>query len=111
MSADIERFFSADMLMQALPTVEDLNAGNDTWSFVVNDIAAGALTTYRGGEKSEDEAAMFGGTAGESYDACFRTECDTVANIDPDITEILARSYARAAQFFGIDGLSVPPLP
>jgi Zn-dependent M28 family amino/carboxypeptidase len=108
-SAGIERFFVADMRAQGLPTVEILHTGNDTYSFLVNDIATGALTTYISGIKTEEEAALFGGTAGEDYDPCYRAECDTLDNIDLDITTALAKSFARAAQFFGIEGRDMPP--
>ena len=110
-SAELERFFVADMLLRGIPTIEDLNRRNDTWAFVINDIPTGALTTAKPGLKTAEEVATFGGTLDLEYGPCFLTDCDTVAGTNLVITETLAKSFAHAAQFFGIDGLTLPPAP
>jgi Zn-dependent M28 family amino/carboxypeptidase len=108
-SADFERFFVDDMLARGYRSVGDLNRRNDTYSFLVNDIPTAALTTAAPHKKTAEEVEWFGGTEGEDHDPCFLTTCDTVDDLAMDVTVMLARSFARAAQFFGIDGHDVPP--
>jgi len=44
-------------------------------------IPAGGLFSGAEGEKTEAQAATYGGTAGEPYDACYHQACDTTNNL------------------------------
>ena len=45
--------------------------------------------------KTEEEAQQWGGTAGEAYDGCYHSACDTTENIDPTMLDNMtdAMSY------------------
>jgi Zn-dependent M28 family amino/carboxypeptidase len=110
-SAEVERFFVADMMLQGLPTVPHWSGGADNFSFEMHGIAYGGVQTGIGVHiKTDEEAELFGGTAGEPYDPCQNEACDTIDNMNMDLAATLAGSFARSAQFFGLDGLWVPPV-
>ena len=47
--------------------------------------------------KSADLARRFGGSAGQTFDACYHKACDRVANIDFRILEQMADATAVVA--------------
>jgi len=47
-------------------------------------IGVGGLTTGRDEEKTEEEAAAFGGKAGQAYDYCYHKACDTFQNTETE---------------------------
>ena len=113
-SAELEWFFTVNLMLQGYPTLPLWATGSDHWSFFMNDIPYGMAFAGAGFPediKTEEEAALFGGTAGEKYDPCHHEPCDTLDNVNMDIAGSLAGVYVSSAQFFGIDGMSVPPLP
>ena len=81
-SAAIEKSFrrhfrSADLA--SAPT--EFNGRSDYGPFIAAGIPAGGLFSGAEGVKTEEEAATFGGAAGEAYDACYHADCDTIANV------------------------------
>ena len=54
------------------------------------------------GVKTAEEAAVFGGTAGAAYDACYHSECDTLANINPTVLEEMADAIAHSTLTFAL---------
>jgi Zn-dependent M28 family amino/carboxypeptidase len=72
-----ERFFSA----RGVPFKgTDFSGRSDYGPFIASGIAAGGLFTGAEGVKTADEAALWGGTAGQQYDPCYHLRCDTYAN-------------------------------
>jgi Zn-dependent M28 family amino/carboxypeptidase len=61
--------------------------GTDDSSFSEKGVPTVGLYTGAGGSKSEAQAALYGGTAGRPYDACYHRACDTIANIDREVLE------------------------
>jgi Zn-dependent M28 family amino/carboxypeptidase len=108
-SAEIERFFQNDMLALGLSSVPYFTDRSDHWPLFSLGVANGSLFTGADGIKTAEEADAFGGTAGETHDPCYHQACDTLSNVDLDIAETMTKSMARAAQFFGVDGLDTPP--
>ena len=51
--------------------------------------------------KSEEQAAIFGGTAGEPWDPCYHKECDTLDNVNFMVMEEMARAAAHALAMYG----------
>ncbi|MFH8983597.1 M28 family metallopeptidase [Streptomyces varsoviensis] len=53
---------------------------------------------YSGGErtKTERQAAQWGGTAGEEFDACYHRSCDTLKNIDDKALDTNTDAIANA---------------
>jgi len=64
-----------------------------TW-FLDDGIPSGGLFTGATTIKSEYDASIFGGTAGEAYDPCYHEPCDTIDNID---VQLLGDMGAAAA--------------
>ena len=56
--------------------------GSDDASFARHGIPTVGLHTGASERKPDDEAAFFGGAAGEAYDPCYHRACDTAANVD-----------------------------
>ncbi len=83
-SAQIEASF-VDYLENTVgvPTEgSDFTGRSDYGEFIAHGIPAGGLFTGAEVEKTEEQAAKWGGTAGESYDPCYHTECDDLGNVD-----------------------------
>ena len=74
---------------------------------LLSGIPAGGLFTGAEGLKTEDEAAAFGGTAGEAYDKCYHKACDDLANVSEPELDKLSDAAAHAVLHFGTE-LPVP---
>jgi Zn-dependent M28 family amino/carboxypeptidase len=87
---------------QNLPTKPTpLTGMTDYEGFAKYGIPFGGLYTELDGIKTEAEALLFGGTAGEPYDDCYHKACDTVSNMNTQIFTENARAIAHLAQSFG----------
>ncbi|MEW2352238.1 M28 family metallopeptidase [Spirillospora sp. NPDC029432] len=60
----------------------DFTGRSDYGPFIAVGIPAGGLFTGAEGIKTEREAELFGGTAGQAYDPCYHQACDDLSNID-----------------------------
>ena len=83
-SGELERIFHAYFTSQGLASDETPFSGrSDYGPFIAAgvDIPAGGLFTGAEGLKTAQQAAVYGGTAGAPYDACYHLVCDTLANI------------------------------
>ena len=58
----------------------DFSGRSDYGPFIANGIPSGGLFTGAEGIKTAEEAAIWGGTAGQQYDPCYHLACDTYAN-------------------------------
>lgn len=80
-SAQIERTFEAFFTMRGIPFKgTDFTGRSDYGRFIAVGIPAGGLFTGAEGVKTAEEAAIWGGTAGQQYDPCYHLACDTYAN-------------------------------
>lgn len=61
---------------------------SDYDGFIRNGIPGGGIATGAEGVKTKEEAAMFGGKAGEWYDPCYHQLCDDVKNVDLTAWEV-----------------------
>ncbi|WP_082099637.1 M20/M25/M40 family metallo-hydrolase [Demequina maris] len=73
---------------------------SDYLGFIEAGIPAGGLFTGAEGIKTEEEADLYGGTAGEAYDPCYHSACDTIANIDTGTLDIMSDAIAHATLTF-----------
>jgi len=110
-SGEIEHFFQSDFLLAGLPSRATFVNRSDHVPFLIANIPHGGLSSGARGLKTEAEAAVFGGMAGQPYDACHDAACDTMANVELGVLQTMVESLARAVQFFGVDGRSVVPAP
>ncbi|MEY8039508.1 M28 family peptidase [Saccharopolyspora cebuensis] len=82
-SAQIEQDFIDAMARRGVELRgTDFNGRSDYGEFIAVGIPAGGLFTGAEGVKTEEEAALWGGTAGESYDPHYHTAGDDLGNVD-----------------------------
>lgn len=80
-SAEIEKVFTDYYAAVGLPTKGTLKTNSDHAAFMEAAIPVGYLTTDARRLKTEQEAAVYGGTAGEPYDPCYHKPCDNLNNV------------------------------
>jgi len=77
---------------------------SDYDGFIRNGIPGGGIATGAEGIKTEKEAGMFGGKAGDWYDPCYHQLCDDVGNVNQTAwivnTKLIAHSVATYALSF-----------
>lgn len=82
-SAEIEKTFEAFFNMRGLPFKgTDFSGRSDYGPFIAVGIPSGGLFTGAEGIKTPEEAAIWGGTAGQQYDPCYHLACDTYINVN-----------------------------
>jgi aminopeptidase Y len=96
-SAEIEKTFEAFYRLRRLPFKgTDLDGRSDYGPFIAVGIPAGGLFTGAEGIKTPEEAAIWGGTAGDQYDPCYQLACDTFDNINLGALDTNADAAAYA---------------
>ena len=82
-SAQIEKTFEKYYNMVGQPFKgTDFSGRSDYGPFIAVGIPSGGLFTGAEGIKMADEAATWGGTAGDQYDPCYHLACDTFDNVN-----------------------------
>ena len=95
-SADIERLFLDYFSSQGLATEPTAFDGrSDYGPFIAAGIPAGGLFTGAEGIKTAEEAALYGGMAGEPYDPCYHMGCDTTSNLDATALDQMSDAAAH----------------
>jgi len=85
-SAEIEDVFEAFYDGRGLPYQDSEFSGrSDYGPFIAIGIPAGGLFTGAEGVKTVDEAALYGGVAGASYDPCYHEPCDNLRGDGQDV--------------------------
>ena len=83
-SARIEKTFEAFYAARHSPFKgTDFSGRSDYGPFIAAGIPSGGLFTGAEGIKTAEEAATWGGTAGQPYDPCYHQACDTLAQRRP----------------------------
>ena len=96
-SADIERLFLDYFESQGLATEPTAFDGrSDYGPFIFAGIPAGGLFTGAEGLKTAEEAAVYGGTAGQPYDPCYHMGCDDIDNLDNTALDQMSDAAAHA---------------
>lgn len=81
-SAQIEATFEQFFSGSGEPFQGSAFSGRSDYQAFINvGIPAGGLFTGAEGIKTDEEAALYGGTAGDQYDPCYHLACDTFDNI------------------------------
>ena len=82
-SGELEAIFANYFSSQGLASAPTPFSGrSDYGPFIAEGIPAGGLFTGAEGEKTADQAAIYGGTAGQAYDKCYHLACDTFDNVN-----------------------------
>jgi len=96
-SAQIEELFTSYFDSQGLasePTAFD--GRSDYGPFILAGIPAGGLFSGAEGVKTPEQAAVYGGTAGEPYDPCYHEACDDITNLNTQALAELGDAAAHA---------------
>jgi Zn-dependent M28 family amino/carboxypeptidase len=96
-SAQIEDVFEGFYTNRSIPFKgTDFSGRSDYGPFIEAGIPAGGLFTGAEGIKTPAEADIWGGTAGQQYDACYHLACDTFANNNDDALDVNSDAVAFA---------------
>jgi Zn-dependent M28 family amino/carboxypeptidase len=107
-SAAIEQLFHMYYSLKGPASVEvPLNGRSDYAAFASAGIPVGGTFTGAEGTKTEEEAKLYGGKAGEAYDACYHKACDTIDNISMEALEVNTDAIAYMALTYGHSTASV----
>jgi hypothetical protein len=97
----------------------EFSGRSDYEAFILAGIPSGGLFTGAEGIKTEEQAAIWGGTAGEQFDPCYHLACDTFENNNDHALEVNSDLIAFAMLTFafstesvnGVPGIEVPGRP
>ncbi len=114
--AGIERTFVGYLQNQRHVAVEgaDFDGRSDYGPFIEHGIPAGGVDSGADATKTEEQAAKWGGRAGETFDPNYHSSRDTVQNVDLDAFERNAAAVAfgtatYALSLTGPDGVPTGP--
>jgi Zn-dependent M28 family amino/carboxypeptidase len=75
----------------------EFDGRSDYQAFADAGVPSGGLFTGAEGVKTEEQAAVYGGVAGEAYDPCYHQACDDLGNLDLGVLDENADAIAYAA--------------
>jgi Zn-dependent M28 family amino/carboxypeptidase len=102
-SAEIEKVFEAFFTNRGVPFKgTDFTGRSDYGPFIEAGIPSGGLFTGAEGVKTAEEAAIWGGTAGQQYDPCYHLACDTYANNNDTALDVNSGAIAYAVLQFAM---------
>lgn len=102
-SANIEKAFELYYMVRHIPYKgTDFSGRSDYGPFIAMGIPAGGLFTGAEGLKTADEAARWGGTAGQPYDPCYHQACDTYDNVKTYALDVNSDAVAYATLMFSM---------
>jgi len=100
-SVELEHVFVDYFDSQGLPFVyRPYDGRSDYQSFVNAGIGAGGLTTGSDQVKTEEQVALFGGTAGQIMHPCYHTACDRLDTVNVPFLDDLSDADAHAILTF-----------
>lgn len=92
-SAAIEDLFERFYTWRGIPYEDSEFSGrSDYQAFILEDIPASGLFTGAEVPKTDAQAAIWGGLAGQAYDICYHLACDNL-RADSDLHDQLAEDY------------------
>ncbi len=107
-SAQIEAFFEGFYENRGLPYLgTDFSGRSDYGPFIAVGIPAGGLFTGAEGVKTDEQAAIWGGTAGDQYDPCYHLACDTFDNISLEALDVNSDAVAAAVLTYAMNTESI----
>jgi len=111
-SASVEKTFEAFYRSRNVPFKgTDLGGRSDYGPFIAAGIPSGGLFTGAEGVKTEQEAATWGGTAGQAYDPCYHQACDTMANVDLRALDLNSHAMGFAILQYAMNTSDVNGVP
>ncbi len=116
-SVQIEDLFESYYTWAGVPYDDaEFSGRSDYQAFIQNGIPAGGLFTGAEVPKTEEQAAIWGGTAGAQYDPCYHLACDDIDNLALDALDVNSDAIAAAVLTYaystetvnGVVGKKVP---
>jgi Zn-dependent M28 family amino/carboxypeptidase len=89
----------------------EFNARSDYQAFVLNGVPSGGLFTGAEVVKTEEQVAIWGGTAGRQFDPCYHIACDDFDNVALEALEVNSDLIAFAMLTFAFSTESVNGVP
>lgn len=84
-SAEIEKQLNTSFEKAGIsPEGTDFDGSSDYHPFIEAGIASGGTFTGADGTMSREQAEKWDGVAGQPFDGCYHTECDTLENVNHD---------------------------
>lgn len=107
-SGNIEQVFQDYFAGEGLAAAPTAFSGrSDYGPFIAVGIPAGGLFTGAEGIKTAEEAAIYGGIAGEPYDPCYHLACDNFDNNSNEALDQMADAIAHSVLTFAMTTSSV----
>ena len=107
-SAAIEAFFQKFYTNRGHAyEATEISFRSDYAAFFNNGIPFGGLFTGAEGIKTDEQAAIYGGTAGEQYDPCYHLACDTFWNVSSPVLNENADAVAVSTLMYAMSTRSV----
>ncbi|HYN30472.1 MAG TPA: M20/M25/M40 family metallo-hydrolase [Dermatophilaceae bacterium] len=107
-SAETEDVFTDWFDSQGQPWVDtEFSGRSDYQAFIQAGVPASGLFTGADGTKTPAEVALFGGTAGITYDPSYHTAGDDLANVDPTALDVMSDAVAHATITLAQDTFAV----
>jgi len=116
-SVQIEDLFESYYTWAGVPYDDaEFSGRSDYQAFIQNGVPAGGLFTGAEVVKTEEQAAIWGGTAGAQYDPCYHLACDDIDNLALDALDVNSDAIAAAVLTYaystetvnGVVGTKVP---
>ncbi len=113
-SDHIEQMYINYFVRQGLPVEPTAFSGrSDYGPFIAPgvDIPAGGLFTGAEVVKTEELAAVYGGTVGDQFDPCYHLACDTFENISLEALDQMSDAAAHSVAFYASRDDLFAPIP
>lgn len=107
-SGQIEQDFHDYFAAEGLPSGETAFSGrSDYGPFIAQGIPAGGLFTGAEGIKTAEQAQLFGGVAGLSYDSCYHAACDDTGNVSIESLDQMSDAIAHLTLTYAMNTTAV----
>ena len=111
-SEAIEDIYESYYTALGIPYDDTVFSGrSDYEAFILAGIPSSGLFTGAEVPKTEEQEAIWGGTAGEQFDPCYHEACDTIANINAHALDVNSDLIAFAMLTFAYSTESVNGVP
>lgn len=103
----VEQFFVDYFANKGMASDPTAMAGNSDYApFMAAGVPVGGLFTGAGGLKTDEQAALYGGVAGQPYDPNYHTEEDNIDNVNFEVEKQMLKAMAAAIQTYSEHSLS-----
>lgn len=104
---EFERYFAQEAGLNF--TSIEFDGRSDYGPFLAAGVATGGIACGAEAIKTVEEAAMFGGTAGAPYDACYHSACDNASNLNVGAWIQMTKAIAHMTATFATSFDLLPP--